>query len=101
MELVKIIYQEFGGREMERIFRNYLFISLLFKQLIFSLFSLPADVYDKDSVPADNNPVFVEIVSTDASEESLDGIQVFKLMWTLALIETKKPTAPNELTPIN
>ena len=86
---------------MERIFRNFLFISLLFKHLAFSLFSVPADVYNIDSVPAENEPVSEITVTTDSAEDSLDGIQMFKLMWTLALIETKKSTAPNEVFPIN
>ena len=101
MEPVKIIFEKFGGREMECIFRNFLFISLLFKQLAFALFSVPADVYNIDSVPAEKEQVSEEIVTTDSAENSLDGIQIFKLMWTLALIETKNSTAPKEVFPIN
>lgn len=86
---------------MERIVRNFFFITLLFKQLVFSLFSVPGDSYDIDFVPVEKERVSEQIFTADSSEGSLDGIQFFKLMWTLALIETKNSTAPNEVFPIN
>ena len=101
MEIVKIIFEKFGGREMEGIFRNFFFISLLFKQMAFSLFTAPADVYEIDSLPAEDEVVSKEIVAIDSAEDGLNGIQLFKLMWSLALIETKNSTVPNEIFPIN
>lgn len=97
MGLVKVVFESFGGREMERIFRHYFFFLLLLKQLILSIFSVPADSNTHDSVPSESEQLSNNILATDSSAESLNGVQVFQLMWTLALIETKGTTASKEL----
>lgn len=94
MDLVKIIFDSFGGREMERIFGNYFLILLILKQLLFSLFSVPAD-NSNDLIPAENEQVSYQIVEAD-STESLEKIQVFQLLWTLAELESEETPAPEK-----
>lgn len=43
MEIVHVIFEKYGGRQVARIFRTYLILSLVLKELMFSLFSIPEE----------------------------------------------------------
>ena len=98
MELVKIIFDGgFGGREMERLFRNYFLLSLLLKQLIFSLFITPVNLFDFNSIPAENGQTSGPIVVVESLKENSNEIWTFQLMYTLAQPGTDSDKAPNQV----
>ena len=96
MELVKIIFENFGGREMERIFRTCFFLSLVLKEFVLSIFSVPADPKSIDSVPVKNEQISEYFFAPDSSEGSLDDFQLFQFIWTLSQLETQGTNAPKQ-----
>lgn len=96
MELIKIVFGNLGGRDIERIFRNYFLMALLFKQLVFSLYSGPADILFNQSFPAENEQTSANLITAESSKENLKSVQVFQLLYTLSLIEAETPKEPRD-----
>lgn len=96
MELVKIILKSFGGREIERIFKDYFLLSLLLKQLVVSLFIYPSDNPDIFSIPAEKEQISVNSITVESSEENCEDLLTFRLMFVLAQLEPQPTTVPND-----
>lgn len=99
MEPVKLIFESLGCGAIENILKKYLVLTLLLKQLLFSLFSAPVELFDIHSLPAETkqNTGYNEI--TESSEEDLNRVETFQLLFTLGKIGPEKSSASNETLP--
>ena len=84
---------------MENILKKYLVLTLLLKQLLFSLFSAPVELFDIYPIPAETEQNSGNNGITESSEAELNRTETFQLLFTLSNIESKNPSASNETLP--
>lgn len=73
MEVVNIIFEKYGGGQVARIFKTYLILALVLKELMISLFVIPEDRSVIDPAPGNNTSIF-EVENTAEADISTPGI---------------------------
>lgn len=82
MDAINVIYENFGGEKMARIFRTYWLLLLIIKQVMFSLFAIdtvaePASMDSKDKI---SSILAVE----EPGAESFAGLDLVRVLLTFA-----------------
>lgn len=80
MEIVNIMFEKYGGGQMSRIFRNYLMLALLLKELMFSLFLIPEDRSAIDPAPYNNTSIFGAENTAEADISTTRILQLLPLL---------------------
>lgn len=92
MDFFNMIYENYSGRKIEDVFKSYLILSLLVKQLLFSIFFAHGEqpILDKQR---ENNPYQFNEVTEQIPEEEPDRFQILLLVVNLLIIDTEKKSA--------
>ena len=96
MEIVNMMFEKYGGSQMGRIFRNYLVLALLIKELMFSLFLMPTYQPEKDLTPENHTPVPCSFRPTGFAAEDLNLLQVVEII--LSFNPSEKGTLSQKLS---
>lgn len=96
MELMNMIFENYGGQHIGRIFRNYFSLTLVLQQLMFTFFLLPARQPATYPVPVENNLSIEPVVDSESPDGELNWMQALQLLLTLAQLETEKPLSASE-----
>lgn len=95
MDLVNLIYKNYGGRKMEGIFKSYLILTLLIKQLLLSFFMSPGQSIG-DNHRERELPSFNEITHQTYGDE-VDKFQLLLQVFTLLKTESEIISEEQEL----
>lgn len=95
MEKIDVIFENYGGQQIGRIFKKYFSLTLFFKQLIFSFYIMSADPPVYNLLPEEINQKIINKVEAESLDQELNWIQVFQLMLIIAELE-EKTNAPEE-----
>lgn len=96
MEAIKFIYEGFGGRNMDQIFRRYFLLMLLLKQMIFALFFSPVDHFNNYIFSTETEKISGDLEATESVEKGWDSIRRFQHLFIPDLLEIKQTTASKE-----
>ncbi len=94
MEQLKVIFEGLGGRELERIFKNFFLLSVLLKQIMISFFAGYGEIPEHFSIPEEQKEVINRDISSGTSEENSSDPSTFQLMATESQLEKSKITIP-------
>lgn len=94
METMHVIFENYGGQQIGRIFKNYYKLTLLLKQLMFSLLIISADPVN-NLLPEEKNQTIVNNIEAESLDQELNWIQTLRLMLIIAQLE-EKTNAPEE-----
>lgn len=83
MEIVNIMFEKYGGSQVAGIFRNYLVLAVLIKELMFSLFVMPQALPATDPLPENSTHIPDTLETTRSDGEDLSIGRFLQLMLTV------------------
>lgn len=96
METMNVIFENYGGQQIGRIFRNYFRLTLLLQQLMFSFYIIPAYQPGNDTLPGEYKNNMETITDEYFPEEKINWIQALQHILLMAQLEIEKSIAPEE-----
>lgn len=76
-----MLFDNYGGRETARIFRNYFALTLFLEQLLLSFFTIPAD--QANALSSEKNCIPVSVFAEESPDDGLIRIREMALLLNL------------------
>ncbi len=88
MDNLNTIFENYGGLQMERIFKSYLILALIIKQFLVSIFMTPAD--PSAEVDRENDNQIYNEFTKDCQDQPVDEFHIMQQVLNLLKPESEK-----------
>lgn len=96
MDIFNLIFENYGGRKIEDFFKSMMILSLLLKQLVFSIFLTPIQQPNLSAPSIYDIPLYNQ-VEDQFTGESCDDAQILSSIIDLLEIKPKNTSARQEI----
>lgn len=96
METMHVIFENYGGQQIGRIFKNYFSLTFLLKQILFSLSIISADRPVVNFLPEEKRLQIENIAEEAPLDRELNWIQILQINLLKAGLDADKTNGAEE-----